>query len=109
MNFSKIAENFSAAGQLSPKDVALAKAQGFSTIICNRPDGEGFGQPSADKMRAACAEHGIAFHYVPLSHSGPGPNTMSDFKAAIETATGPVLAYCRSGARSAMLWNSTCR
>lgn len=107
MNLNTLSDTFSATAQLHPQDVALAKAQGFSTIICNRPDGEEYGQPTSEMIRAACADSEIAFHYVPMSPAGPGPNTLGDFKAAVDGAKGRVLAYCRSGARSAMLYKST--
>jgi len=107
MNLNKIADNFAATCQLQPQDVALAKAQGFSTIICNRPDGEEYGQPTSEMIRAACVDNEIEFHYVPMSPAGPGPHTLSDFKAAVAGSKGKILGYCRSGARSAMLWKST--
>jgi len=107
MNIKKLTDTFSATGQMKPQDVALAKAQGFSTIICNRPDGEERDQPTSEMIRAACADSEITFHYVPMSPAGPGPNTVVDFKAAVDGAKGRILGYCRSGARSAWLWEST--
>ena len=107
MKLQKLSENFTVTGQLSPADLAEVKAAGFSTVICNRPDGEEFGQPSAEIIGAACVDHALNFRYVPMSPAGPGPQTLADFSAAVAGAEGRVLAYCRSGARSAMLFNAT--
>lgn len=107
MKPTQITDTFSVSPQLSPQDIALAKAAGFSTVICNRPDGEEFGQPSAEMIRAACDDNDMTFHYVPMSASGPGATTLADFKAAVGGAKGRILAYCRSGNRSSMLWKAT--
>ncbi|MEX0971602.1 MAG: TIGR01244 family sulfur transferase [Paracoccaceae bacterium] len=107
MNLQKLSENVTVTGQLSPADLAEVKAAGFSTVICNRPDGEEYGQPTAEMIGAACADHAMDFHYIPMSPAGPGPNTLADFAAAVAGAKGRVLAYCRSGARSAMLYKAT--
>ena len=104
LRHTKIAENYHVCGQLSVADVEAAKAEGFTTIICNRPDGESFGQPSADDIKTAAHAQGMSFHYLPVGHSGLSPEVMSGFKSAISSDSGKILAYCRSGNRSAILW-----
>ncbi|MEX2409088.1 MAG: sulfur transferase domain-containing protein, partial [Rhodovibrionaceae bacterium] len=60
MQFAKIDDRFSAAGQLQPEDMAEAAAQGFKTVINNRPDGEGGPeQPSSEACRAAAEAAGL--------------------------------------------------
>ena len=51
MQFKQISPVFSVSGQLTLDDVRDAAAQGFNTIICNRPDDEEAGQ-LASKTRA---------------------------------------------------------
>lgn len=91
------------AGQISPEHVKMAREQGISTIICNRPDAEG-GTPS-HVIRQEAETHDVEFHYLPMVHGAPIEDLVGHFATAVKTATGPILAYCASGARSSMLWN----
>ncbi len=61
MNITKISPNFSVTGPISGSDVGVAAAQGFKTIICNRPDDEAQGQPAASEIAAAAEALGIEF------------------------------------------------
>lgn len=51
MQIAKVSDNFSATGQIQPADMAEIAAQGFKTVINNRPDGEG--EPSSQARRLA--------------------------------------------------------
>ena len=104
MNVAKLSDTCSVASQIQPADVDLLAGQGFATIICNRPDGEDAGQPSSDSIREACEQRGIAFHMIPIQGTVVSPRSVLQFQSAVEHSQGPVLAYCRSGTRSAMLW-----
>ncbi len=106
MQIHKVTDNFSLSGQISPADVPLIKAAGFKTIMCNRPDGESFGQPTSEMIRKVAEENGMKFFYVPMSHKGMGMNTLADFRKVISGENDPVFAYCRSGNRCGMLWNA---
>ena len=67
-----------AAGQIGPGDVAELAAKGFRAIICNRPDGEGPGQPQFSEIEKAAEANGIKTAYQPVV-----PNDISDKDAAI--------------------------
>lgn len=92
------------AGQIGPGDIATAQAQGVTTVINNRPDGEQAGQPTGDEIEAAAAAAGMAYLAIPVAHAGIAPEQVDEMVAALEAADGPVLAFCRSGTRSTMLW-----
>jgi sulfide:quinone oxidoreductase len=100
----EITDGIYAAGQIGPGDIADAKAMGITTVICNRPDGEAIDQPPAEAVKAAAEAAGMAFHYLPLSPGGLSEDLIEGMRDAIMEASGPVLAYCRSGARSTNLW-----
>ena len=104
MTVYKLTEACSVAGQIQPADVAALQQGGFRTIVCNRPDNEDFGQPSAIEISDACVEHGIAFHHLPVSHAGISAEMVEAFQKIVADSDGPVLAYCRSGQRSSVLW-----
>jgi uncharacterized protein (TIGR01244 family) len=92
------------APQIAPEDVAAIAAAGYVAIVNNRPDGEEPGQPSGDDIRAAAEAAGLAYTAIPIDQSGFSLPQLEAMTAALATADGPVLAYCRSGTRSCNLW-----
>jgi len=93
----------SVSGQIQPADVAGLKASGISMIICNRPDGEESGQPTAAEVQDAAEAEGLEFRHVPIIR-GIGPADVEAMQEALDAAPGKLLAYCRSGNRSALTW-----
>lgn len=102
--FLKLDETMSVSPQIAIEDVAAAKAQGFATIINNRPDDEQPGQPSAAEIGAAAAAAGLGYAAIPIVMSGLSQADVDAMAAALDAANGPVLAFCRSGTRSTWLW-----
>jgi sulfide:quinone oxidoreductase len=104
MKIVQLAENYFVTMQIDPEDVESFAREGFKTIICNRPDGEELRQPTSASVREACERHGIAFHLIPIRGSEVSPEILQRFLDVIRSADGPILGYCRSGTRSAILW-----
>ena len=104
MNFARLSDRYSVATQIEPADIEFFAEQGFTIVICNRPDDEDPGQPTAESIRAACEERDIAFHMIPMSGRWVSEDTVERFVEVMQQADGPVLGYCRSGTRSAILW-----
>ena len=102
--FRKLDDQVSVAGQITPDDVAEAARQGFAAIVNNRPDGEQPGQPDGEEIAAAAAAAGLAYHAIPVDHSGLREDQIEAMRAALTGAPGPLLAFCRSGTRSTYLW-----
>lgn len=103
-DFRKLTENILVSPQITIADVAAGAADGVSLIVNNRPDGEEPQAPQGDEIAAAAAAAGINYVAIPIGHAGfsePQVNAMID---AMEQAEGPILAYCRSGTRSTLLW-----
>lgn len=104
----RLTPNFAVAGELTAVDFAELKSQGFKSIIANRPDGESPTQLSAARTEELARENGMAFHYLPLVMAIVlDAKTSAATQAAIDTLPAPVLAFCRSGTRSAMAWAAT--
>ena len=91
------------SGQILPADVPGLKAQGVTMIVCNRPDGEEPGQPTAAEIEDSAQQAGLEFRNIPIVR-GIGPSDAETMREALEAADGKILAYCRSGARSALVW-----
>src|SRR5690349_6774933 len=89
------------SGQIAAEEVAGLAAQGVTVIVNNRPDGEEEGQPLAAHIEQAAAKAGIAYRYVPIFR-GIGPGDVEAMQEALGQAKdGKLLAFCRSGTRSA--------
>ncbi len=98
--------HFSTAPQISPQDMAAIAAHGFRTVINNRPDMEGGAeQPTSEAMAQAAKDVGLTYHYLPVISGQITPEQVAQFAATLASAQGPVLAFCRSGARSTNLWH----
>lgn len=103
MECRKVDDDFYVAAQMHPHDLAGLAEQGFTTIICNRPDAEEPGQPPLDDMRRAAQDAGLAFHHVPVAGGEFPPAAVAAFAAIHRASSGQVLAYCRSGMRAIAL------
>ncbi|MDG4650563.1 TIGR01244 family sulfur transferase [Roseibacterium sp. SDUM158017] len=105
MDARTITAGLSVAPQITPQDVQIAADRGFRAIICNRPDGEGMDQPNFDEIEAAAARIGLEARYLPITAGKVGDEDAEAFGRLLTELPGPVLAYCRTGTRSATLWS----
>jgi uncharacterized protein (TIGR01244 family) len=104
MEYRQITEDYSVSGQIQPEEVAAIKAAGFKSVICNRPDDEQPGQPSADTVKAAVEAAGLTFRYLPVISGQITAQNVEDQAEALDELEGPIFAYCRSGARCTNLY-----
>ena len=102
--FRKIDDSISVSPQITPAQVAEAAAQGFTFIINNRPENEEPGQPTAAEIEAAAKAAGLGYVAIPITPGRFGETEITAMSAALAAATGPVLAFCRSGTRSTLVW-----
>lgn len=102
-DFRHVTDDISVSPQIGPDDVARAAAEGFRTIINNRPDDEVPGQPSGREIEQAAREAGLAYFHIPV-RGGPTPEQVATTSRVVSEADKPVLAFCRSGNRSIITW-----
>lgn len=100
----KLTDHVSVSEQIKEADLARLAAQGFKSIICNRPDGEGADQPLFAEIETAARAAGMAARYVPVTAGKVTDEDAVSFGAALDTLPKPILAYCRTGTRSTTLW-----
>ncbi|MEO0032475.1 MAG: hypothetical protein RIS94_2233 [Pseudomonadota bacterium] len=106
--FRKIDEKTFASPQITVAEVAYAKALGVGLIVNNRPEGESDDQTPGAEIEAAAREAGIAYVAIPVTHAGFSLAQVEALGTALDEAgDAPVLAYCRSGTRSTLLWALT--
>lgn len=99
-----IDDRISVAPQIMPEDIPMLAAAGFTYIVNNRPDEEESGQPSGSTIARAAAAAGLGYAAIPVTPGGFSAQQVEAMGAALTEATGPVLAFCRSGTRSCNLW-----
>ena len=104
---AQLAPGLSAAGKLDRADIEALADSGVKTIINNRPDGEDPGQLPAADARKLCESRGIAYHHIPFVAATLTKADVDAFAAVLASAKGPVVAHCRSGTRSTLVWSLT--
>ena len=98
-------DKFSTSPQLGPEDMAEVAALGFRTVINNRPDGEaGPSQPSSESVARAAEAAGLTYAHLPVVSGQITELQARQFAELLALKPGPILAFCRSGARSQNLY-----
>lgn len=93
------------AAQLTPEAMAELARAGFRSVINNRPDFEhGPDQPTNAAIEAAARAAGLEYRFLPVSGGYQSPQEIAAFAALLGELPRPILAFCRSGARSARLF-----
>jgi len=103
-DFRKLSEKVLASPQIAAADIEAARGEGVTLIINNRPEGEAPDQPSGTEIEAAARAAGIDYRAIPVSPGGFDEGQVQAMAEALANADGKVLAYCRSGTRSTLLW-----
>ncbi len=104
-DFRTLSDTVLASPQITLADIAAAKEAGVALIINNRPDGESDDQTPGDEIEAAARAAGIDYRAIPVGGAGFGEPQVAAMTEALASADGKVLAYCRSGTRSTLLWS----
>lgn len=87
-----------------PPDKLVDLAPTFRTIINNRPDGEEPGQPTSAEIEAEARRLGLDYIHLPVVPGKIIDDQVRKFSEVIAHHEGPILAFCRTGTRSATLW-----
>jgi len=100
-----VAPDVCVAPQLSPESMAEAARAGFRSVINNRPDFEhGPQQPTNAAIEAAARAAGLEYRFLPVDSGYQSPEEIAAFAHLLKELPRPILAFCRSGARSTRLY-----
>ena len=102
--FRRLSDSVLASPQISLADLDEAKTLGVGLIINNRPEGESDDQVPGAEIEAAARALGMDYVAIPVTHAGFSGPQVEAMTAALANSDGKVLAYCRSGTRSTLLW-----
>ena len=99
-----IAPGICVAPQLTAQAMAEAAAAGFRSVVNNRPDFEGGPeQPTSAQIEAAALAAGLEYRFLPVAGGYQSPQEVEAMAQLLVELTRPLLAFCRSGSRSARL------
>ena len=99
----QLSPTFFCAPQISPADIAAAKALGVDAAVCQRPDHEEPGQPGSEQVAQWCRDAGIDFIFLPVMPGQITPAHVAEFDR-LTRGKQKLLGYCRTGTRAAILW-----
>ncbi|WP_295445981.1 TIGR01244 family sulfur transferase [Sphingorhabdus sp. EL138] len=102
--FRQLTDHILVAPQIDVGNVMDAAQAGVTRIINNRPEGESADQTSGADIETAARAAGLDYVAIPVTHAGFAEWQVSAMADALDNADGKVLAYCRSGTRSTLLW-----
>lgn len=98
-------DQFGTLGQIDPSHLSEIAAQGYKSVINNRPDNEGgLDQPKNAVIAAEAERLGLSYAYLPVVSGSLTPDQVVEMARLLKTMPGPILAFCRSGARSSNLY-----
>ncbi len=104
MESKTISPDLSVCGQLQIQDMGLAASQGFKSVICLRPDAESDDQPIRSELQAAAEANGLQWAHIPVIPGQVTADNIEAYDQLLNNMPGPILAFCRTGARAATLW-----
>ena len=105
--FSQVAPDVCVAPQLAPEAMAEAARAGFRSVVNNRPDFEGGpDQPTNAAIEAAARAAGLEYRFLPVQSAYQSPEEIAAFAQLLDELPRPMLAFCRSGTRSARLFRA---
>jgi len=103
----QVATDVCVAPQLTPEAMAELARLGFRSVINNRPDfEEGPSQPTSAMVEAAARAAGLEYAYLPVQPAYQSPQEIAQFAQLLAQLPRPLVAFCRSGARSTRLYTA---
>ena len=101
----QIADDVFVAPQLDAAAMAELARLGFRSVVNNRPDFEhGPDQPTSAQVEAAAIAAGLEYRFLPVNGGYQSPEEAAAFRQLVAELPHPLLAFCRSGARSTRLY-----
>ena len=104
MQIRQITDSYFVSPQISAQDIPYLVQEGFTCILCNRPDAEIPPSHHADVIGHAAKAAGLQFIVNPLTHDSMTQEKLTLQREMLESCDGKVLAYCASGTRSTVAW-----
>lgn len=105
MEMTQLAPNLFVGAQISEDDLSELAVEGFTDVVCNRPDVEHPGSAPSSRMAEIAKGLGLSFHYHPITPGESFAEEASTLASVVAKPKAKVFAYCRSGTRSSNAWS----
>lgn len=102
--FRTLSSQVIASPQIAVADLSVARDCGVSTVVNNRPEGEAPDQTPGEAIEAAARSLGMDYVAIPITPGSFNEAQVHALVDVLDQANGKVLAYCRTGTRSTLLW-----
>ncbi len=104
MDIRSLTPDYAVSPQISPFDLPAIRAAGYTSVINNRPDAEIPVDLQDKAMRAAAEALGLTFVTNMVIGGAWTMENVAAQRTAMDSAKGPVFAYCQSGNRCSIIW-----
>lgn len=95
----------SVTGQMTPNKFQQLIQQGFKSVIVNRPDQETGNNVTVSQLRSIAEKSQVSVIYQPVVSGQLSQANIEEFARYYNELPKPILMVCRSGTRSAALFN----
>ena len=95
----------SVTGQMTTSKFQQLIQQGFKSVIVNRPDQETGNSVTVSQLRSIAEKSQVSVIYQPVVSGQISQANIEEFARYYNELPKPILMVCRSGARSAALFN----
>ena len=103
-------QDFATLPQIAPGDLRTIAADGYKSVINNRPDFEGGPtQPMNAEFIESAMNQGLTYVYLPVVTGKITDANVTEFAKLIEDLPKPIIAFCRTGTRSTALYGMALR
>lgn len=104
MELEPLHDHFFVSKQIELANLKQIADTGIKTVINNRPDDETPGQVKSETLSDQARALGLNYHFLPVASGRISQSDFSKFVEILKNETHPILAFCRTGMRSTLLW-----
>ncbi|QKU20638.1 beta-lactamase hydrolase domain-containing protein [Acinetobacter lwoffii] len=97
--------SLSVSGEMTLSKFQQLIQQGFKSVIVNRPDQETGNNVTVSQLRSIAEKSQVSVIYQPVVSGQLSQSNIEEFSRYYNELPKPILMVCRSGTRSATLFN----
>lgn len=105
MNIKELSKEVGVSEQITLEDIQTIRDAGYQSIVCHRPNEEAGDQAHFQEIAAHAKKLGLVTSYQPVVSGKITDEDVVAFKGILAKFPTPILAYCRTGTRSTILWS----
>jgi len=110
LSYQVHSKDFATLPQITLSDLQKIAADGYKSVINNRPDLEGGpSQPTNEELKLLAMSQGLVYVYLPVVSGQITAANVAEFTKLLEDLPKPIVAFCRTGTRSTVLFGMMLR